>query len=557
MNLLRKGNARMSIWLCSLLCFAAPAEGNTPPAPDVIVIAHEDFLPALGPWFAHRQAQGHVIGHLPNTHTKEALRAAIRASAKSGALRAVLIVGDSAVDDNDDRAARARLVPTHYERAKINVLWGSEPEIPTDNYYADLNDDTLPDIAIGRLTADDPADLERMVHKILHYEQGPAGEWRQRINLVAGVGGFGPLVDNVLEMSTRKFLCDGIPAAYHTTMTYGSWRSPFCPDPRRFHEATLDRLNEGSLFWVYIGHGQQTALDRVQVPGRNYHILGNGDADRLRCAEGHPVAIFLACYTGAFDQPEDCLAEELLRRKEGPVAVLSGARVTMPYAMAVLATNMMDEYFRHERATLGDVLLHAKRRMMDKEDDSPNRALLDAIAGAISPVKDRLEEERREHLYLFNLLGDPLLRLQRNESLEVASPSAADAGDEIEISVKSPFGGACTVELICRRDQLRIALPKRELYLNADDVLEGFQSTYEAANDRRWTAVAARIAPGEFVTKIAVPPECKGFCHVRVTVADAQRYALGASNLYIHAPKDSAPALPAILGGARPAILPR
>jgi hypothetical protein len=525
----------MPFWFCSLLLLAAPAAEAAPP--DVIVVAADDLLPALRPWFVHRQAQGHVIGHLPSTLAKEELREAIRESAKSGKLQAVLIVGDGAADKNDDAAARARVVPMHYETAKVNVLWGSEPEIASDNYFADLDDDTLPDVAVGRLPADNPGDVARMVGKIIAYEQATPDSWRQRINLVAGVGGFGPLVDNVLEMSTRKFLCDGIPASYTTNMTYGSWRSPFCPDPRRFHEATLDRMNEGCLFWVYIGHGQKTYLDRVQVPGRNYHILASADADKCRCDAGHPVAIFLACYTGAFDQPDDCLAEEFLRREHGPVAVLSGSRVTMPYAMAVLGTNMMDEYFQQHRATLGEVVLNAKRRMMARDDKHPNRVLLDAIAQTISPAKDMLEDERREHLYLFNLLGDPLLRLKQNETIEVAGTTSATSGDEIEVRGTTPIGGAFTIELLCRRDQLRFAAPKRELYFNSDELLSKYDETYEAANNRCWTTAVATVAPGAFTTKLTIPPECKGFCHVRVTVAGKERYALGTSNLFVRAKK--------------------
>lgn len=524
----------MPLWFCSLLLLTAPAEAAPP---DTIVVASRDMVPALQPWFALRQSQGHTIGFLPNTLGKEELRDSIRDSAKSGKLKYVLLVGDGAVDTNDDRGAKARVVPVHFEEAKVNVLWGSEPEIATDNYYADLDGDAVPDIAVGRLPADNPGDLARMVAKIVAYEDASPGEWRQRINLIAGVGGFGPLIDNVLEVSTRKILCDGIPASYSTNMTYGSWRSPFCPDPRRFHEAALDRMNEGCLFWVYIGHGQKTSLDRVQVPGRNYHILAAADADKCRCDAGHPVAIFLACYTGAFDQPEDCLAEEFLRREQGPVAVLSGSRVTMPYAMAVLGTNMMDEYFLKRRETLGEVILNAKRRLMDTEDKNPNRALLDAIAQSISPVKDQLEDERREHLYLFNLLGDPLLRLKRNDAVEVASPTSATSGDEIEITGTTPIAGQCTVELMCRRDQLKATPPKRELYFNAEDILSGFDATYQAANDRRWTALVADVAAGAFTTKVKVPPECKGFCHVRITVAGEDRYALGTSNLFVHAKK--------------------
>lgn len=524
----------MSVWVL-LLALSTPM---APPSPDVIVVAADDMLPAMRPWFAHRQAQGHTIGVLPNTLSKQALRASIRDTAKDGQLKFVLLVGDAVADKNDDAAARARLVPTHLETARVNVHFGSEPEIAGDNYYADLDDDDLPDVALGRLPADTPEELARIVDKILAYERSSDhGPWRQRINLIAGVGGFGAIVDSVLEMSTRKFLCDGIPAGYTTNMTYGSWRSPYCPNPQQFHAATVDRLNEGCLFWVYIGHGQKTALDRVQVPGNSYHILHARDAGKCRCETGLPIAIFLACYTGAFDQPDDCLAEELLRREQGPIAVLSGSRVTMPYAMAVLGTNMMDEYFNQQRPTLGEVVQHAKRRLMASDDAHPNRALLDAIAQAISPLKDKLEEERREHLHLFNLLGDPLLQLRQPEKVELVAQPKADAGQTIEISGTAPIAGECKVELLCRRDTLRIAAPQRDRY--RDDELSGYDEIYQAANDRCWTEHAITVQPGTFRTRLTIPAECRGFCHVRVTIVGQEKFALGASNLYVHSVKQA------------------
>jgi hypothetical protein len=530
----------MNALLCSL-ALLAPLADDAPP-PDVIVVAAPDMVPALKPWFAHRQAQGHTLGLLPNTLSKEELRASLRESAAGGRLTHVVLVGDAAPTRADDAAARARIVPTHHEKAVVNVLFGGpEPEIASDHYYADLNDDDLPDIAIGRLPADNPTQLAQMVEKILAYEKSvDDGAWRQRINLVAGVGNFGPLVDSVLEMSTRKFLCDGIPAAYTTNMTYGSWRSPYCPDPRKFHDATVDRLNEGSLFWVYIGHGQKEGLDRVQVPGRHYHILGKDDAEKFRCTAGQPIAVFLACYTGAFDQPEDCLAEDFVRHPRGPVAALAGSRVTMPYAMAVLGTGMMDEYFQKKRETLGEVVMHAKRRMIVDDEKNANRALLDAIAAVISPKKELLAAERREHLFLFNLLGDPLLRLKHSEEVPVASAKTADAGSQIEVTVDAPFAGKCKVELICRRDQLKFDAPKRELYLNAEDILSEFQSTYQAANDRTWIAREIAVSAGEFRTMLEIPAECRGFCHVRVTMSSGERYALGSSNVFVHGVKQVA-----------------
>ena len=211
------------------------------------------------------------------------IRVAIRNVAASGKLKYLLLVGDAEPAARVNAAVAARCVPTHLHPAVVNVKWGSEPQIASDNWYADLDDDQLPDLAIGRIPADSPAELSRIVAKILAYEQNTDfGPWRQRVNFIAGVGGFSPLIDTVIETATSKLLTSGIPAAYETRMTYGSWRSPYCPDPRLFHAMTVERHNEGCLFWVYIGHGQATELDQVSIPGERFHILNCNDCRELQ-----------------------------------------------------------------------------------------------------------------------------------------------------------------------------------------------------------------------------------------------------------------------------------
>ena len=48
--------------------------------------------------------------------------------------------------------------------------------------------------------------------KILAYERSQEfGPWRQRVNLIAGVGGFSPILDTVIETATSKLLTSCIP----------------------------------------------------------------------------------------------------------------------------------------------------------------------------------------------------------------------------------------------------------------------------------------------------------------------------------------------------------
>lgn len=524
----------MALWLLLSLVGAAP-----PAAPDTALVCPKPLLSAMQPWLTHRSRQGHVISYVASEQTAEEIRAEIRELARGGRLRNVVLVGDAEPAAKTDPAIRARCTPTMHVPAKVNVKWGSEPEIATDNLYADLDDDLIPDVAIGRLPADNPRELATIVQKIITYEESnDFSPWRQRINFVAGVGGFGALADTVLETATKTFLTEGIPAAYHTSMTYGSWRSPYCPDPRRFHETTVQRLNEGCLFWVYIGHGHPLTLDRVKVPNQTYPIFNINDMGKLNAQGRPPVAILLACYTNAFDLPRDCLGEELLRTEGGPVAVLGGTRVTMPYAMAVLGHGLLEETFRHRRATLGEIVLRAKQRMMANETDDLHRQLVDAIAALISPSASMLEDERREHLALFNLLGDPLLRLHHPEELRIKMPEDVDAGQTIEIEVDSPVAGVGSAELVCRRDELRIEPPTRPDYDSSANALTAYQEIYQAANDRRWSkTTVAWQKPGAHTISLRVPDDAHGPCHVTIHVAGAKQYALGAANVFVRRAK--------------------
>lgn len=524
-----------------ILCLALVSAS---PPTDTALVCPVEFLPALQPWVEHRQTQGHRFVLISNTLSATQLRDEIRRQASLHPLRFVVFVGDAdPLAVSNDRVL-TRSVPTQLSKAQINVRWGSEPEIASDMPFADLDGDHIPDLAIGRLTADDPQQLAVMVKKILDYENHTdAGVWCRRLSVVAGVGGFGGIVDQVLESATKKFLTEGIPSGYAMSMTYGSWRSPYCPDPRAFREATMDRLNEGSLFWIYIGHGQRRYLDSIRVPGGAFPILDVDDVRELQREGGAPIAVFLSCYAGAFDGQRDCLAEELLRSPDGPVAVYCGSRVTMPYAMAVMGNEMMNECFQHRRVTLGEVVLHAKQRMaksVDEEATDANRAMLNAIAKAISPAPDQLNAERMEHLLLFNLIGDPLLRMKHPQPLEVTAPKNAYAGERITVTGNVPFGGRCTLELTCRRDRTRQALPQRSSFDPTNAALVAYSAMYGEANDCRWATEVFQCEAGDFKHELVVPAGATGPSHVRVFVENAGQFSLGSADVYLRRSKPAA-----------------
>jgi hypothetical protein len=132
------------------------------------------------------------------------------------------------------------------------------------------------------------------------------------------------------------------------------------------------------------------------------------------------------------DAPHGCLGEELLLAEEGPVAVIAATRVTMPYGNTIMACELLRACFKDRPAAVGDMLRLAQQRVLaptNKNQPSKDqlRATLDGMAEVLSPPPVDLPAERREHVLMYQLIGDPLLRLHR------PAAEVAHAGDATQV----------------------------------------------------------------------------------------------------------------------------
>ncbi|MBL9092520.1 MAG: hypothetical protein JNL96_14955 [Planctomycetaceae bacterium] len=530
----------MSVWL-SILLTALPsasppaaAADDTSAAPDVAAICAPALRDALQPWIDYRTLQGRRVTVVPAGRSAADLKGDVQKLYAANANLVVLVVGDAEPTADADPAVRTRCVPTHFAEAKVNVVFGSEPQIATDNWYGDVDDDGVPEIPVGRLPVDSSQELLTITRRIIDYESSPDfGLWRRRINLIAGLGGFGPVADTALEAATKTLLTSHLPPAFDTTMTYASWRSPYFPGPTAFHETTLARYNEGCLLWVYIGHGRQREVDRLYTPDGARSILDVRHASLLQPQRRPPLALFLSCYSGAFDAPQDCLAEEMLRSEGGPIGVLCGSRVTLPYAMSIMAQELMASVFSNRVATIGEALRDAKRGLALNRRESEQDKQFDALAKALMPMAADLEAQRREHLSLFNLLGDPLLRLRQPEVVKLDVAAEARQGDVITVTGESPTSGRATIEFVVRRDRFTFRPVGREEFDTTPSGLNEMASTYMRANDTRLAASTMELSRGPFHFDVTVPAEAKGECHVRVYVEGTDRFALGSGDIKV------------------------
>ena len=500
---------------------------------DVLVVCPDKLTTAIGPWIEYRTKQGYKVVRIASQPSARELQQKIRAYAAKHPLKAILLVGDA--DNVSSDAHQRHFVPTHYHQAKIITPYAGDKKIATDNPFGDLDGDAVAEIPVGRLAIDRPEDLTRLVKRIIDYESNSDfSSWRRQINLVAGIGGFGPLIDSMIEGSTKTFLISKIPPAYQTSMTQANWKSPYCPDPRQFRNTVLHRLNEGCMFWIYLGHGQVDKLDNVRVPGAKYPILEYRDAKHLNAVRGSPIALLFCCYAAAFDAPGDCLAEEMLRSKAGPIAVFGGSRTTMPYAMTVLGDALMDEYFQKRRTTLGEILTNAKRKMADKEQGGENRAWIDRLAGLLGTTASLREAERYEHIQLFNLLGDPLLKINSPQPVPVTARRIVDQGEAFDVDSDAPIGGMATVDLIVQRGTHLTPPTGRKYYDSGSAQRDKYQEAYALANDQEMDQQQHAIEKGLHTFTLQLPTDFSGPCHARIYIEGVDGFALGAADIYVN-----------------------
>jgi Peptidase family C25 len=518
----------MHFFLLPLLLSLGDAPASE--SPDVVVVCPAEFRPAMQPWLERRQQQGHVVEFISNQGAALQIREQIRTLAKSGKLQFIVLVGDPPAAQSDP-AKESSGTPTFRIPATASRLYGAPPEIATDNPYADLDDDGIPDVAIGRLTAHTPEQLSIELKKILDYEDSQDfGPWRARINFVAGEGGYGQLIDSASGALARQCIRWMIPSDYQTTMTDARWCSPYCPDPRGFHACSLGRINEGCLFWVFMGHGAPQTLQWAIFPDGGTPILQHQDCESLQCHTAPPIMLLMCCYTGAFAETKDCLSEELLRAPGGPVAVFSGSSETMPYGMAALAKQAIREFFVNRRGTLGQWLLHAKRDTMAGYD-LPFWSFVHALSVAVTPDLFQPKEERLEHLQLFNLFGDPTMTLHQPRDVKLTLPSTVAGKENIQIDGQCVVDGDATIELVLPWD--RLPASSRERYDGSPTGREQFRTAYQAANNSQLACVTAKVEQGKFSAFLPIPADTFGLCLVRVFVAGKSDFALGSSEIHI------------------------
>lgn len=472
-------------------------------ADGVLVVCPQAWQPSMQEWVKHRSKQGHSIQFVsPANNAQENLKQIVHAHS-AGSLKHVVLVGDAALDQQP--ATETLPTPTNYARAIIAPRWGSGPQISTDHTYADLKDGPAPELSMGRIPVDSAEQLRDYCDRVVAFEHRPFSlPDEDRLTIVAAPGNFGPLIDRVIESTAVQMITQVSPPSCALHLTYADWHSPYCPYPAAMTRTVREGLNSRSRAWLYLGHAHKHTLDRLQTPLGQAILFDQSQVDLLSGTDFPPFAAIVACYTGSFEGADDCLAENLVRHPAGPLAVFASSRICMPYGNSSLGLEALTGLFESHHATLGEVVKHAKVNAL-KPGKSGLRRMVETIAAGMNPKEADRQQERIEHVQMYNLLGDPLLRIERPRPVDITAELKQD--NLLTVSGVAPYACNCRIQLQPARGGMALLeTPRNQFALNEATQRE-YSTAYHRANHRHLAEKIQSVAAGPFAVELNIPAE--------------------------------------------------
>lgn len=313
---------------------------------DLLIITPRDFFSAVEQLRVARQSQGLSVAVVDiediydefsfGQKTPQAIKDFLSFASnswKEGA-RYAIFVGDACLDPKNYLGfGEFDLVPTKL----IDTFF---MEASSDDWMADFDNDGVPEMALGRLPVRTGEETERLIAKIIDYDDtNPPDEMllvadaNDEYNFEAASAQLHPLVPGDVRAVdlNRGQMSDAAAKA-----------------------ALLDAIARGQRIVNYTGHGN--------VNQWHANLLTNEDAVALNNADQLPVFLLMTCLNGYFNDPAlDGIAEKLLMNpRGGAVAVWASSGQTLPGGQWVVNQEMYLQMFSAPQVRIGDAARAAK-----------------------------------------------------------------------------------------------------------------------------------------------------------------------------------------------------
>lgn len=437
---------------------------------DYIIITHEDFYDSVLTLAEHRSDSGLRVVRVKvgdiydefnyGIFNPQAIRDFLSYAYNNWVTPAptyVLLVGDAYQDYKDNlETGTLNYVPTQI--IETDILG----ETPSDNWFVLVSgDDILPDMYIGRLSAQSKSQVQDIVDKIIYYEKHPPGKsWNKNVLMVTDddSASFEELSDSLAGLLPEDYTANKV--------SVGDYTSEGNPT-----NDILKYIDNGSLLVNYTGHG---AVERWGLWGENndHSFFKRSDIASLKSINKLSVVTVANCLNGFFPGPKTqiSIAEEFQRVQDrGAVAVWAPTALSYTSGHSILMKELYKAIFQDGQYGLGAITTAAK---------------IDTYA------QSKFWSELVETFVLF---GDPATQL------------GVSSGSDVELSVISPNGG----EAVTSGSTYTIQW-------EAPSEMIKFMLRYSVNNGRTWKKIAKKVKGTSYDWKVPVVKKSMKKCLIQV-----------------------------------------
>jgi len=269
----------------------------------------------------------------------------------------VLLLGNDSYDYKNHQFESVSLIPTLYASTPAGGL--NVTQTPSDAAYGDVNNDQVPDVAVGRISARTTQELGFVVDKIQAY--AARQDYAGRILVAADKDDLGNGINFTRDASD---LIEAMPVEWRNSLRADFRAFPEQDGHQQAHDKLATAMNAGVSVVSYIGHSSQYSWAYTTPP-----LLAVGEIDSLSNVGKPAVVTQWGCWNTYYVDPNgNTMGDRFLVGGEfGAVTVLGASTLTSSSGERALGIELNKRMFERG-VTLGDAIIAAKQALAEKED---------------------------------------------------------------------------------------------------------------------------------------------------------------------------------------------
>ena len=362
-----------------------------------LAVGPKELVAPLGPLVKKRRAE-----ELETVVSSESIEKALATATRRPTF--LLLVGDDLPGKESEAWHLAAKRRELYRWREVQ-----REKFASDAAWGDVDGDLVPDMAVGRIPARTPQQVELVVKKILAFERQQPTEADLALPIWGGSAEYGATIDAMATGFLLGMVRINAPKWMSLWIISGNPRHPLCGWPPDQPGQFTRQIRRGGICGVLMGHASADRFYSMSHQGKPIWYTAAAAAADLAEGPPSPPLLIFSCESGDFTRPEPCLAEAFLLLPGGPVATVATTTESHPLTNYFSGLCLLRATAGPEDR-LGTLWLNSQRRAVKAGNFLVERVLRD-VEGKLEE-KINVEKLRRDQILMYALLGDPATRLR-------------------------------------------------------------------------------------------------------------------------------------------------